>query len=139
LIATGKTLTETARLIGVARETLSGWAHSPAFQQAVQGQILERRAFAKAKLEALVEPALALLEQQLTDPNMSPVVRQRAAITVLDRAGMGANGNLEMEEISESPRCYDLSGLGSSDLGLLMELAQKITERTGSSGPDLAA
>jgi len=87
MLATGRTVTETAESVGVARQTVSGWLNQSREFRAEFGQ---RRGeiweVSGARLRALLPKALDALEQSLQAGSVA------AATAVLRAAGLHALG-----------------------------------------------
>jgi hypothetical protein len=92
VLAEGGTVAEAAAAAGVHRNTAARWA-------APEGRVgrelaalrAEQTARARARLAALSERAVEVLCDVMTDPEASATARVRAAVAVLDRAGLGAH------------------------------------------------
>lgn len=56
-LSNGKNLSETARLVGVSRQTVGTWMRSAAFQQAVNAALDKKRAELQARYQA-AEPGI---------------------------------------------------------------------------------
>lgn len=93
VLAAGGTVAEAAARAGVHRNTAARWA-APDGRVGRELALLraEQRAAARARLVALSERAVDVLADVMTDPEASAAARVRAAVAVLDRAGVGPTG-----------------------------------------------
>ena len=90
VLAEGGTVAEAARAAGVHRNTAARWA-APGARVGRELALLraEQVAGARARLVALSGLALDVLCEVMSDPEASAAARVRAAVAVLDRAGLG--------------------------------------------------
>ena len=89
-LAEGGTVAEAARAAGVHRNTAARWA-APGARVGRELALLrvEQAGAARARLVALAGLAVDVLADVMTDPEASAAARVRAAVAVLDRAGLG--------------------------------------------------
>lgn len=96
MLATGRTVTETAEALGVARQTVSGWRNQcHDFRAEVGRRRAEIWETSGARLRALLPKALDTLEQSLQAGSIA------AAMAVLRAAGLHALG------APTDPRCAE--------------------------------
>lgn len=67
LIASGKSYTGAAKLLGVDRSTVFRWRQDAEFQQRLQERVSELWASANYRLKSMVEPSLEVLAEHLED------------------------------------------------------------------------
>jgi len=83
LLASGKTVTDTAIAVDMTRQTVSEWLHHhPGFQAALNAKRQELWAGMTDRLRSLLPKALDVLEQELEGDN-----RMQAAVHLLKAAG----------------------------------------------------
>src|SRR5207302_1319021 len=82
LLASGKTVDETAQALGVTRPTVGAWLRHPGMQAALNGRRQEQWAGMTDRLRSLLPKALDVLEQELEGEN-----RIQAAVHLLKAAG----------------------------------------------------
>ena len=87
LLASGRSMKDTAQAVGVDHRTLFRWRQDTSFREALDQRRRELRSIAGDRLGALLEPALDVLEQQLND--RYDRARFRAAATILRLARVG--------------------------------------------------
>src|ERR1035438_2255897 len=85
LLAAGISIVSTAKNAGVHRATVHNWLKLPEFSAALQEARRDYVAFMNNQLREIAELAIDTIRQTLTDPEISPAVKLRAAIAVLDR------------------------------------------------------
>jgi hypothetical protein len=92
-LAEGGTVAEAAARAGVHRNTAARWA-APCGRVGRELALLraEQVAGARARLVGLSGLALDVLCEVMQDPEASAAARVRAAVAVLDRAGLGPTG-----------------------------------------------
>lgn len=124
LFAEGVTVSDIARRLGVARETVSRWVNHRA-TEAVAAEVEKRaKAFedsvapARAALKASALRAAEVLVAHLEDPDAS--VASAAARTLLDRVGVP-----RAEVVLQEAEALDLSGLTDAELVEFERLARK--------------
>jgi len=89
-LLTGRTVTEAAKLAGVARQTVSGWVnHHPAFQDALEAHRASYGQSVRDQLEEAALDAVATLVEVMQDPEAAAKDRIHAAEIILDRCGLG--------------------------------------------------
>jgi len=90
VLAEGGTVAEAAAAAGVHRNTAARWA-APGGRVGRELLLLraEQAAGARARLVALSGLAVEVLAEVMADPEASAAARVRAAVAVLDRAGLG--------------------------------------------------
>ena len=76
-LASSSTLSEGARLAGIARTTLYRWCEDPYFRRELERQRSEAAELASAELSGLMLKAAQVLAEAMEHPN--PTVRVRAA------------------------------------------------------------
>jgi hypothetical protein len=87
LLAQGKTETETAKTVGVHRNTIHKWlTRNPAFQAELERRRKEQWSLATERLRSLTGRAVGVLEKNLGDTDYR--VRSAAAIHVLRAVGL---------------------------------------------------
>lgn len=86
LLLLGRALTETAEAIGIDRKTLYNWRRERAFVDELDARRDELWGDAAARLRAMVNPSLDILEQDLA--NRHERARFRAATAVLRLADL---------------------------------------------------
>jgi transposase-like protein len=87
LLVSGRSLKDTAERVDIDPRTLLRWRKDDSFREELAQRRRELRSMASDRLGALLEPALDVLEQQLTD--RYDRVRFRAAATILRLARVG--------------------------------------------------
>lgn len=87
LLGTCHGISETARKIGRHRKTVTRWLQQPKFEAAVKARLDEFRNDANAGIYQLVPRAIRTLKRSMRD-TMHPAAANRAAITVLNKAGL---------------------------------------------------
>ncbi len=121
----GLTVSDIARRLGVARETVSRWVHHKAVEAVAAeraARAAEHRdavAAARETLRAAAERAAAVLVSQLEDSD--PAVSSAAARTLLDRVGVP-----RAEVVQTAPSPLDLSGLSAAELDSLEGLLSRV-------------
>jgi hypothetical protein len=106
LIAAGSTATEAAAATGVHRNTVLNWLRSPAFAETYQRACRRRAAAFTKHAEAIAIESFAAIRAIVTDPQMPPAVRLKAALAMIDRAGATLAAPLEAlpeEEVETVP------------------------------------
>ena len=84
LLASGKTITDTAKLVDVTRQTVSEWVHHhPGFQAALNSRRQELWAGMSDRLRGLLPKALDVLEHELDGETPLP-----AAVHILKACGL---------------------------------------------------
>jgi len=84
LLATGKTITETAEAVEVARQTVSEWLnHNSAFQAGLNYRRQELWRANTNRLRSLIPKALDVLEREIEGKNSL-----KAAVCILKAAGL---------------------------------------------------
>lgn len=92
-LAEGGTVADAAARAGVHRNTAARWAAPGArVGRELAALRAEQVAGARARLAALSGLALDVLCEVMNDPEASAAARVRAAVAVLDRAGLGPTG-----------------------------------------------
>ena len=89
LLASGRSMKDTALTVGVDPRTLFRWRQDESFREELSQRRRELRSIASDRLGALLEPALDVLEQQLND--RYDRARFRAAATILRLARIGGS------------------------------------------------
>jgi hypothetical protein len=82
LLASGKTVEETAQALDVTRQTVGAWLRHPGMQAALNGRRQEQWTGMVDRLRSLLPKALDVLEQELEGEN-----RIQAAVHLLKAAG----------------------------------------------------
>ena len=82
-LAVGKGVTETARLVGVDRNTIYAWLQLPAFVSHYKKQLRDVRREIRGKLSAMAEEATQTLEDLMR--NGGEQAQLKAATYILDR------------------------------------------------------
>lgn len=125
LKAEGLTVSEIARRIGVARETVSRWVNHHAAAAVAREREKRSQTFedalteARALLRDNTAAAARVLVSQLSDSD--PTVAQSAAKTLLDRAGLP-----RVEVVQSETRPLDLSGLTEEELATFEALLSRV-------------
>ena len=88
LLASGHSGTETANLVGVSRQTVSGWQSVPNFRTALDALTQEAAQWARQELRNLTLEATQVVRSLLKNGTCESV-RLRAALAVLDLTGVG--------------------------------------------------
>lgn len=121
----GVSVTDIARRLGVARETVSRWINHTAVEAVAAeraARAAEHRdavAAARETLRAAAERAAAVLVAQLEDSD--PAVSSAAARTLLDRVGVP-----RAEVVQSAPAPLDLAGLTAAELDSLEGLLARV-------------
>lgn len=121
----GFAVSDIARRLGVARETVSRWVHHKAVEAVAAeraARAAEHRdavAAAREALRAAAERAAAVLVAQLEDSD--PTVSAAAARTLLDRVGVP-----RAEVVQSAPAPLDLAGLSAAELDSLEGLLARV-------------
>ena len=84
-LAAGRTIVSAAEQAGVSRATVHNWLKLPSFQAALDQARQDFAAQFQAKLREITELALDTIRHTLTDPAISPAVKLKAALAVIDR------------------------------------------------------
>ncbi len=87
LLGSCHSISDTARLIGRHRKTIARWLQQPKFEAAVKARLEEFRNDANSQIYHLVPRAIRTLRRNMRDA-MHPAAANRAAITVLNKAGL---------------------------------------------------
>jgi hypothetical protein len=108
LLATGKTITEAANTLGVARQTVSEWRNQdPVFEAALNARREELWSGMSDRLRVLLPKALNVLEQSLEHGEL------RAAVAVVRAAGLHSlsapEGPVTAEDAETAARERDAS------------------------------
>jgi hypothetical protein len=97
LLASGKTVEETAQAVGMTRQTVVAWLRHPGVQAALNGRRQELWAGMTDRLRGLLPKALDVLAQELEGENPVPV-----AVHILKACGLygllAPDGPVEPEE-----------------------------------------
>jgi transposase len=106
-LAVGHTVTEVAKGVGVARQTVSEWVNrSPAFRAALNGRRQELWREASDRLRNMLPKALGVIDDQLIDADAGQ--RLKAASIVLRATGLYGlsepQGLTEPEDIESCDR-----------------------------------
>ena len=88
LLEVGFTVRETARRLDLRASTVWRWAQDPSLQSAIASGHTRRRAILGQRLESAAETALDALIDVVSDPDVTPRDRVKAAEAVLDRCGI---------------------------------------------------
>ncbi len=117
-------MSEIARRLGVARETVSRWVNHRAVEAVEAEKEKRAQAFedsvapARAKLKGAALRAAEVLVSHLTHPD--PAVASQAARTLLDRVGVP-----RAEVVHQEPPPLDLSGLTEEELEMFERVMRK--------------
>jgi uncharacterized protein YecA (UPF0149 family) len=84
-LAAGRTIVSSAEQAGVSRATIHNWLKLPGFQAALDQARQDFAAQIQAKLYEITALALDTIRHTLTDPAISPAVKLKAALAVIDR------------------------------------------------------
>jgi uncharacterized protein YecA (UPF0149 family) len=84
-LAAGISVSATAQQLDVHRATIHNWLKLPEFQAEVRQAREDHAEYLQAKLKEIADLALDTIRQTLTDPAVSPAVKLKAALAVLDR------------------------------------------------------
>ena len=95
LLVAGHTIPETANQVGVRRETIWRWTKTPAFAEAVAAGRMEILEQVGQRLVYASCYAVDVLCELMKDRNASAGDRLKAAVAVLDRAGVSASSLAE--------------------------------------------
>jgi hypothetical protein len=87
LLLAGSSITVTARVLGLTRQTVSRWVHSPAFSREFNRQRQQAMAASMQHLSGLVGQSVQALQDGLA-PGQDIGVRLRAAAIVLETVGV---------------------------------------------------
>jgi transposase-like protein len=93
LLASGRSMKDTAQAVGVDPRTLFRWRQDESFGEELGERRRELHSVASDRLGALLEPALDVLEQQLND--RYDRARFRAAATILRLARVGSSSRCD--------------------------------------------
>ena len=97
LLASGKTVAETAQALDVTRQTVGAWLRHPGVQAALNGRRQELWVGVTDRLRGLLPKALDVLAQELEGENPVPV-----AVHILKACGryglLAPDGPVEVEE-----------------------------------------
>lgn len=141
MIATGKTLTEVAEEVGVARPTLSHWFnHNAEFQREVEARIAELWQVGTAKLRGLIPRAVEVLAGALDGKDAVKAAIQILRIAGMDNSPMPVTPG-ELTDLDASREGRKLADMLISNLHLSKELNQQsdvipITEEKYAKGQD---
>ena len=125
LKAEGLTVSEIARRVGVARETVSRWVNHKAVEAVATERAARAQGFedavaaARKELKASTLDAARVLVGQLA--NADPAVAAAAAKTILDRSGLP-----RVEVVHTEAEPLDLSGLTAEELDAFEGLLLKV-------------
>lgn len=124
LLAEGLTVSEVARRLGVARQTVSGWKNSSAAPEVAAAQEKRAHGFEEATATARAELRDGLHEAAkelvLLAKHQDPNVRLRAVGQLMDRAGLP-----RVEVVATEAAPLDLSQLTEEELELFERLMRK--------------
>jgi molybdenum-dependent DNA-binding transcriptional regulator ModE len=82
-LASGSTLTDAAKAVGVSLKSASRWSRSPEFQAELRARLMEQAQHAMAELASHTTKAVRVVAEVLDNP--SAKLRLTAATTILDR------------------------------------------------------
>lgn len=85
LLAAGKPIVAVAKHVGVHRATIHNWLKLPEFRAALEEARCDHLARIENNLREISELAVDTIRHTLTDSEISPAVKLRAALAVLDR------------------------------------------------------
>ena len=91
LLTSGKTCSAVAAELGVTRETISRWKRKPEFNQRLELSLEEVRDMARARISAMMDGALGVLESNLS-ATQSSEIRTRTAIKIMELFGNPKQG-----------------------------------------------
>ena len=94
LLATGHSGTETAKLVGVTRQTVSEWQSVPKFRTQLDTLTQEAAQWARQELRNLTLEATQVVRSLLKNGTCESV-RLRAALAVLDLTGVGRTSGFQ--------------------------------------------
>jgi uncharacterized protein YchJ len=86
LLASGASITTAATQTGVHRATIHNWLKLTDFHAALHQATRDYADAAQAKLREIAVLALDTIRHTLTDPAISPAIKLKAALAVLDRS-----------------------------------------------------
>lgn len=98
----GRSDSEVARELGCDPATVWRWRHDPGFAQELHQAQRERLAVLNDKIAAMVPRALDTIADLMNDDKQAPMLRLRAAETILDRAAW--TGGAQERRIQEGVR-----------------------------------
>ncbi len=84
-LATGRNISSAALLVGVHRSTIHDWLTHPVFQSALAESQQEFLDLYQDQLLAIANLAIDTIRQLLENAELSPALRLRAALAVIDR------------------------------------------------------
>jgi hypothetical protein len=96
LISTGSTAVAAAKEAGVHRNTIANWLRMPEFRQAMVQARNEKALYWRECAAAFAEEAIRVIVGLMTQSDIPPSVRLRAALAVLDKATTPLPPELEM-------------------------------------------
>jgi len=94
LLASGHSGTETAKLVGVTRQTVSEWQSVPKFRTQLDALTQEAAQWARQELRSLTLEATQVVRSLLRTGTCESV-RLRAALAVLDLTGVGRTSGFQ--------------------------------------------
>jgi uncharacterized protein YecA (UPF0149 family) len=101
-LAAGRTIVSAAEQAGVSRATVHNWLKLPGFQAALDQARQDFAAQIQAKLYEITALALDTIRHTLTDPAISPAVKLKAALAVIDRPLFPKPAAAEPEETPQA-------------------------------------
>jgi uncharacterized protein YecA (UPF0149 family) len=102
-LAAGRTIVSAAEQAGVSRATVHNWLKLSAFQTALDQARQDFAAQIQAKLYEITALALDTIRHTLTDPDIPPAVKLKAALAVIDRPLFPKPAAAEPEETQKAP------------------------------------
>ncbi|MEP7363688.1 MAG: helix-turn-helix domain-containing protein, partial [Acidobacteriota bacterium] len=118
-LASGKSLSATARELGIHRATLHNWFHNAIFSQAYKEASQAAAEAISDEMHALSRLALDTLRHLLTDPKSSPTVKLKASLAVLNHEAGTRNGSWALPFPTRAPRLDPPPSRSQGDLGAL--------------------
>jgi transposase-like protein len=100
-LLSGKTVAETAKEIGMRRETVWRWTQQREFANLIESHRSSHLKVISEKMEALAEDAVDVLQEVMMNPESRDADRIRAAKEILDRSspakGVGTPVKIQAE------------------------------------------
>jgi uncharacterized protein YchJ len=84
-LAAGISISATAQQLNVHRATIHNWLKLPDFQAEILQARQDHAEYLQARLKEIADLALDAIRHTLTAPDISPAVKLKAALAVLDR------------------------------------------------------
>jgi len=112
---------EAAEAVGIAPPTVYGWPNKDDVNEAVRLAQMNSVDVGRERLQRLVEQAIDVIEDEMTDDGLRSRDRLKAALEVLDRTGLEAGSRVDV--VSEGQRLGVGDDYRAAILGALSRIA----------------